>query len=227
MDQIKIGAFLKALRKEQGLTQEQLAERLHVSGRTVSRWETGNNLPDVGTLIELADFYGVSIPELIKGERKSEPMDQETRNTAAAMAEYSRNELKTGKQKVIGLLLLAFGLFVIVSALSIFPGESSWGGVYSILGGVFTVAGVYFILRPTVAKRRTRAAILLGCIVLLFGTLTLCDYIAVTQFNQAPRFRYATCYDSRTPNQLAYKTLFFTAVLEHPGTRNAKVHLVK
>ena len=41
MDQRKIGAFLKALRKEQGLTQEQLAELLHVSGRTVSRWETG------------------------------------------------------------------------------------------------------------------------------------------------------------------------------------------
>ena len=57
MDQIRIGAFLKALRKEKGLTQEQLAEKLAVSGRTVSRWETGSNMPDIGMLVVLADFY--------------------------------------------------------------------------------------------------------------------------------------------------------------------------
>ena len=68
MDQIRIGAFLKALRKEKGLTQEQLAEKLAVSGRTVSRWETGSNMPDIGMLVVLTDFYGVSIPELINGE---------------------------------------------------------------------------------------------------------------------------------------------------------------
>lgn len=44
MDQIRVGAFLKALRKEKKLTQEQLAEKLNVSGRTVSRWETGDSL---------------------------------------------------------------------------------------------------------------------------------------------------------------------------------------
>ena len=50
MDQKKIGEFLKRLRKEKGLTQEQLAERFYVSSKTVSRWETGSNMPDVGTL---------------------------------------------------------------------------------------------------------------------------------------------------------------------------------
>ena len=54
MDQIRIGAFLKELRKEKALTQEQLAEKLRVSGRTVSRWETGSNMPDIGMLVELA-----------------------------------------------------------------------------------------------------------------------------------------------------------------------------
>ena len=47
VDQVKIGNFLKKLRKEKGITQEQLAEILNVSGRTVSRWETGNNMPDI------------------------------------------------------------------------------------------------------------------------------------------------------------------------------------
>ena len=52
MNQIKISAFLKELRKEKNLTQEQLAEQLNVSGRTVSRWETGTNMPDVSILVE-------------------------------------------------------------------------------------------------------------------------------------------------------------------------------
>ena len=61
MDQQKIGSFLKELRKEKNLTQEQLAEALNVSGRTVSRWETGSNMPDLSILVELADFYDVDI----------------------------------------------------------------------------------------------------------------------------------------------------------------------
>ena len=133
MDQIKIGVFLKELRKAKGLTQEQLAEVLNVSGRTVSRWETGSNMPDISMLVEIAVFYDVSIPEIVQGERESETMDKETRETAVAMAKYSQNEVKMGKQKVVGILMSAFGVFVIVSALSIFPNDSSWGSIYSIL----------------------------------------------------------------------------------------------
>ena len=55
MNQQKIGRFLKELRKEKNLTQEQLAEKLNISGRTVSRWETGNNMPDISLLVELAE----------------------------------------------------------------------------------------------------------------------------------------------------------------------------
>ena len=62
MDQKQIGSFLKELRKERKLTQEQLAEKLNVSGRTVSRWETGNNMPDISLLLEISELYDVSIP---------------------------------------------------------------------------------------------------------------------------------------------------------------------
>lgn len=77
MNQQKVGGFLKQLRKEKQLTQEQLAEQLNVSGRTVSRWETGNNMPEISLLVEIAEFYDVSIPEIIDGERKSEKMKEE------------------------------------------------------------------------------------------------------------------------------------------------------
>lgn len=227
MDQIKIGAFLKELRKAKALTQEQFAEKLNVSSRTVSRWETGSNMPDIGMLVEIADFYDVSIPEIICGERKSENMDQETRQTAVAMAEYGQNAVKIGKQKVIGILMSVFGIFIIVSALSIFPSESSWGSIYSFLGSIFLIAGIYLMIQPVVAKRGIRILIVLGCICLLFGTFTLSDYIAVTRFNQVPRFRYETSYNSQNPDQFVYKTIFFTAVQKNPGTEDAQVFIIK
>ena len=72
MNQQKTGAFLKMLRKQKGLTQEQIAEKFHVSSRTVSRWENGNNLPDLDVLIEISDFYEVDLRELLDGERRNE-----------------------------------------------------------------------------------------------------------------------------------------------------------
>ena len=76
MDQKKIGGFLKVLRKEKGITQEQLAELFGVSGRTVSRWETGTNMPDLDLLIRISDYYNVEIKEILDGERKSESMNK-------------------------------------------------------------------------------------------------------------------------------------------------------
>ena len=97
MDQKKIGTFLKALRKEKGITQEEFAEKINVSGRTVSRWETGNNLPDISLLVEIAEFFDVSIPEIINGERKSENMKEEVKETVEVMADYAGAE----KEKII------------------------------------------------------------------------------------------------------------------------------
>ena len=77
MDQQKIGSFLKELRKEKHMTQERLAEVLGVSGRTVSRWETGRSLPDLDLLMLLADYHGVEPRELLDGERKEKTMDKE------------------------------------------------------------------------------------------------------------------------------------------------------
>lgn len=70
MNQQKIGEFLKELRKQKGLTQEQFAEIVNVSNRTVSRWENGNNLPDLDILIEISDYYEIDLRELLNGERK-------------------------------------------------------------------------------------------------------------------------------------------------------------
>lgn len=117
MDQKKIGSFLKELRKERNLTQEQLAEALNVSGRTVSRWETGNNMPDLSILVELADYYDVDIREIINGERKSEKMEKDLKDTLEQVAEYSNSEKMNLKKKMIGncvgaSMLLVFSLLL-------------------------------------------------------------------------------------------------------------------
>ena len=69
MDQIKIGKFIAALRKEKCLTQEQLGENLGVTNKTISRWENGNYMPNVEMLSLLSKEFGVSINELVSGER--------------------------------------------------------------------------------------------------------------------------------------------------------------
>ena len=102
MDQMKIGNFLKELRKEKGLTQEQLAEHFNVSNRTVSRWENGNNMPDISILIELSEFYEVDIREIIEGERKDENMNEEEKDTLTKVAEYTAAE----KEKLLKQLLI-------------------------------------------------------------------------------------------------------------------------
>ena len=113
MNQIKIGNFIKELRKEQKLTQEQLAERFGVARRTVSRWETGSNMPDLDILIELADFFDVALREILDGERKSEKMNQELKETVLKVAEYSNEEKKRSTRVV--LICFVLGIIALVS----------------------------------------------------------------------------------------------------------------
>ena len=116
MDQKKTGQFLKTLRNEKGITQEQLAKHFNVSNRSVSRWETGTNLPDISLLVEIADFYDVDVREIIDGERKSEMMDQETREVAGKMAVYAGNEKSTLLRvvQIAGIIGIGISIIAIV-----------------------------------------------------------------------------------------------------------------
>lgn len=119
MDQKKIGRFLKELRKEKGLTQEQFAEKLNVSSRTVSRWETGSNMPDISLLVEIAEFYDTNIPEIINGERKSEKMNEEVKEVAESMSNYAGAEKKNIVKNIRGLSFIGLAAFVIHSLLEV------------------------------------------------------------------------------------------------------------
>lgn len=72
MDQVKIGQFIKAVRKEKNLTQREVAEKLSISEKTVSKWETGNGLPEVSLMKPLCDLLGISLNELFSAQRLDE-----------------------------------------------------------------------------------------------------------------------------------------------------------
>ncbi|MCD8036866.1 MAG: helix-turn-helix domain-containing protein [Clostridiales bacterium] len=69
MDQVKIGKFIATCRKEKGLTQMQLAEKLNITNRAVSKWETGKSMPDVSIMPELCSELDINVNELLSGER--------------------------------------------------------------------------------------------------------------------------------------------------------------
>lgn len=150
MDLIKTGKFLQLLRKETGFTQEELAEKLNVSRRTVSRWETGTNMPDLDILMELSDLYKVDLREILSGERKSERMNEELKETVLQVADYS-NEEKTRLLRRMHWLFIAgligFATFLVITLLGLdttspYEGIGSFGlGIafgMVILGVVFT-----------------------------------------------------------------------------------------
>ncbi len=114
MDQIKIGSLLKELRNEHNLSQEQLAEKFNVSSRSISRWENGNTMPDISIMIELADFYDIDIRELLSGERKSDKMDKNLKETLVMVADYTEEE----KAKILKKVYICGQGTLITSVLS-------------------------------------------------------------------------------------------------------------
>lgn len=106
MDQQKIGKFIHNLRTERNLTQKQLADKINVSTTTVSKWESGTNVPDYSNISILADFFQISISELLEGER--------TEISKLSEYEVDLSELKSVKRKKVLLLIIVLFLLVCI-----------------------------------------------------------------------------------------------------------------
>lgn len=110
MDQMKIGKFIATCRKEKKLTQSQLAEKLNVTDRSVSKWETGKCMPDLSLFKPLCDELGITLTEFINGEKISnndlkEKSDLTLKNTI----EYTNKKISKGK-KIIILITITFSI---------------------------------------------------------------------------------------------------------------------
>ena len=127
MDQVKIGTFIAACRKEQGMTQAVLAEKIGVSDRAVSKWETGKSMPDSGIMLELCGLLHITVNELLSGERLTpESIDRKTEENLLDMRrqveDTNRRMLRAEYQ--IGLPAVAAG--VVICFVAAFADMPTW-----------------------------------------------------------------------------------------------------
>lgn len=189
MDQKRIGCFLKELRKSKGFTQEQLAEQFNVSGRTISRWENGNNMPDLSILVELADFYDVDIREIIDGERKSEIMNNEEKEKLLSVADYAEQEknilLKRLRNiSIVGLCAMVTGIAMLmirenhVLPVTEYIMGASFGLAFgAILTALFYSTGLLKSIRDNKEKAKYMKILGIACVIIC-AVLLLASVIA-------------------------------------------------
>lgn len=123
MDQQKIGRFLRELRRERSLTQEEVAEILGVSNRSVSRWENGVTMPDLDLLIQIARYYDVEVGEILDGGKKGEDtekdMDKKTEETMLKIAEQVSTEKIVFSKKLCYVFIAGLAAYIIYMVIDI------------------------------------------------------------------------------------------------------------
>lgn len=118
MDTKKVGQFLKQLRNEKNMTQEQLGDRVGVTNKTVSRWETGNYMPPVESLLMLSDIYQISINEILAGERVSvENFKEKADENLTMVLEDLQQENKRFEKKMLCVLVISTLLAIAIIGL--------------------------------------------------------------------------------------------------------------
>lgn len=150
MDQIKIGRFIAERRKSIGLTQAQLAEKLNITDRAVSKWENGRSLPDSSIMLELCDELGITVNDLLSGEVVS--MENNKQEMENRLIEMIREKEQEDKQLlmlewVIGILSLIVLLIPIIIG-SYVPIEPEWKRTAIVLSGFIpAIIGFAFAMK--------------------------------------------------------------------------------
>lgn len=137
MDQDKTGKFISSLRKEQGFTQAELAEKLGITDRAVSKWETGKCLPDAGIMVELCEILGISVNELLTGERIAMDDYKEIaeKNLAESVRiEREKNKKLTKAEEFIGWVGVVVS-FIMITCGVMFASEAPTAALILILTG--------------------------------------------------------------------------------------------
>ncbi len=210
MNQERIGAFIAKCRKDKKMTQSELAEKLGVTDKSIGNWENGRNMPDLSLFKPLCDELDITINELMSGEKISKEKYQEKfEENIVNTIDYSTKKINK-YSNVIGILLVVFGLFISMSAIMIFPSESSWGSIYSVFGVILFVIGISKLTRQLKYYIRLLIVlvIFLGALSILFFT----DYINVKRNNEAPMFRETTTYLGGDEELLYYDTPFYDVI---------------
>ncbi len=215
MNQERIGKFIATCRKEQNLTQEQLAEKLGITYKAVSKWECGKGLPDASIMIELCKILKITVNDLLSGEKidKKEYQEKLEKNIINTI-DYSNKKISE-KNKLIYEIIMFIGLGLIFIAFTIYPTDSSWGSIHSIIGLLISTFGFVNIINgKTIIKK-----IFLGISYFMIGfiLLLLLDYSNVVLNKVAPRFSYLK---ETGDTMIIYKAPFYNVYRINRNTKN-------
>lgn len=140
MNQKEIGAFIAALRREAGMTQEELGKLIGVTNKTISRWENGNYMPDIGLMKELCNVFEININELISGKRISEE-DFRQKADENIILSFDRVK-KIRKEKGISDFFCGAGTGILASTL--YAPDNTRKLIVGLIGLVMIGVGWYF-----------------------------------------------------------------------------------
>lgn len=177
-DTNKIGAFIQQLRKEKNMTQKELADQLNITDKAVSKWERGLSCPDISLLIPLAKLLDISTSELLNGEKKSEPLTEETENIVKEALFYSdnKNRSKLANLKKTGLILITTAFFIAAVVCLICDYCISGGLGWSLIV-ISSLIFSWILLLPFLrTAKNTINTIRLGLIIL---SLSIIPYLAI------------------------------------------------
>ena len=218
MDLDKIGKFIALNRKNKGLTQEQLAEKLGVTNKTISRWETGKYMPDLSLLKPLSEELGITLNELLSGEKiKEEKIVENTERSILNTIDYSSKKVEN-EHKKISIILMILGAIISISALTIFNKESSWCSIYSIIGIIIFVMGLVRELKKF--KKIQKVVIGVVLFIGIFGIFYIADYFGVKTNNRPPIYNYKIETTFRETKEIAYYSLFYNVYRINADTTN-------
>ena len=222
MNQEKIGKFIAECRKQKNMTQQELAEKLNVSDRTVGNWENGRNMPDLSLFKPLCNELNISLNDLMSGEKVKEREYQEKlEENTINIIDYTNKKIEN-RNHFIGLIFITFGVLISITAIAIFPSESSWGSIYSVLGAIISLIGVSrFTKRLSYPKRLISN---FGYFILFILVLMTIDYIGVVNIHQAPRFSLVKVTGE---NIIYYDTLFYDVVRCNVNRDNETFKVIK
>ena len=152
MNQEKIGRFIANCRKQRKMTQSELGEKLGVTEKSVSNWENGRNMPDLSLFKPLCNELNITLNDLLSGEKVTEKEYREKlEENIINTIDYTNKKLEN-RNNFIGFILITFGILISVSAIAIFPSESSWGSIYSVFGAIVSLIGVSRFTKIFISK---------------------------------------------------------------------------
>ena len=153
MDQIKIGRFIAENRRLQGLTQAQLAEKLNITDRAVSKWETGRSLPDAALMLALCEILKISVNELLNGEKVTMENNQEkNEQLLLEMAKELEKKNKTVWSSMWALMIVSItALLAGVLAAALCIPEGPWQLVVIVAVVILFLIPCFFALKLEVS----------------------------------------------------------------------------